>query len=190
MTAELLGWIDALSALVKTLHVTTLGRPKRIVLRAEQGFTLTELLVAVTVVGVLSAIAAPSLSAMIATQQVRTATVDLYAALSYARSEAIKRNSVVSITPHDGNFAKGYDLGAGGVVLRSELGSPTVAITAPGGIALAFDGFGRLTTPASYRLELSSTKESSLAKRCLVISSAGRPSIRVDSDHDGNCING
>jgi len=154
------------------------------------GFTLTELMVTVAIVGVLSATAAPPLMAMVATQQVKTATFDFYAALAHARSEAIKRNSVVTIAPRGGNFANGYDLQAGGLVLSSQLGSPAVTINAPSGIALAFNGYGRLTTPAAYQLDLRSAQNSSIAKRCLVISPSGRPSIRVDNDHDGNCING
>ncbi len=157
-------------------------------LRGERGFTLTELMVTVGIVGVLSALAAPSIMSMIATQRVRTATFDFYAALTYARSEAIKRNSVVTITPRSGGFANGYDMNAGGVVLRSQLGIPAVTIDATSGIALAFDGYGRLTSPARYRLELGSIPSGTTSKRCLEISQTGRPSIRVDNGHDGNCI--
>src|SRR3972149_727330 len=154
MTAELLGWVGALKAFGNALVVrirdcrsrgcslpAPVQSPSRrvpgwIALRGEQGFTLTEIMVAISIVGVLSATAAPSLMAMIAIQRVKTATFDFYAALAYARSEAIKRNSVVAISPRGGNFANGYDLDASGVVLRSQLGSPAVTISAPG-IALA-----------------------------------------------------
>jgi type IV fimbrial biogenesis protein FimT len=208
MTAGLLGWIRAVNAAAnalverirdcrsrrRTLPGLVPARsqrfPGQVALRAERGFTLTELMVSVGIVGVLSAMAAPSVSTMIATQQVKTATFDLYATLSYARSEAIKRNSVVTITPRGGNFANGYDLNAAGVVLKSELGTPSVTINAPAVRPLAFNGFGRLTTSAPYQLELSSAQDSSIAKRCLVISTSGRPSIRVDINHDDNCING
>lgn len=206
MKAELLGLVSALSASGKTLIVETHDRwsrwralparvqfpsrrvPRCIALRGERGFTLIELMVTIAIAGVLSAIAAPALMSMIQTQRVKTATFDLYAALTYARSEAIKRNSVVTITPRSGGFANGYDLlDSGGVVLRSHLGSPAVSINAPG-TALAFDGYGRLTSPARYLLELSSTQSISIPMRCLVISPTGRPSIRVDNDRD--CTNG
>ena len=208
MTAELLGWVGTLHAIAKALVLRyrdyrPLGCllptpvparsqrvPRHVTLRGERGFTLIEFMVAVLIVGLLSGIAAPALKPMIATQRVKTATFDLFAALTFARSEAIKRNSVVTIAPRGGNFSNGYDVDTGGLVLRSQLGSSAVTIDAPAGIALAFNGYGRLTTAGAYQLELSSAQNSALSKRCLIISPTGRPSIRVDSDHDGNCING
>jgi type IV fimbrial biogenesis protein FimT len=201
MIAELLG--SALSAFVRALMVAIYNRsPQKCALAAPihsrihvgrrrgRGFSLTELTVATAIVGVVSTTGAPPLISMMATQRVKTATVDLYAALTYARSEAIKRNSVVTITPRNGNFADGYDVDASGVVLMSQLGSPSVTVAAPNGITLAFSGYGRLTTSASYQLELSSAQNSGVSKRCIVVSATGRPSIRMDNDHDGNCING
>ncbi len=205
MTAELQGWIGAFSAVAKTFIAATHDHwsrrralpapvlspiPRRKIRRDEQGFTATELMVAVGIVGVLSAIAVPPLMSVIATQRVKTATFDLYAALTYARSEAIKRNTVVTITPRTGGFAYGYDLTVGGSILRSQLANPALAISTSTGTALAFDGFGRLTSPTRYLLELTSIQSSGIPKRCLVISPTGRPSIRVDNNHDGNCFNG
>ena len=200
MKAELLGLVSALSASGKTLMVETHDRwprwralPARVQLpsprvptcigvRGERGFTAVELMVTIAIVGVLSAIAAPALMSMIQTQRVKSATFDLYAALTFARSEAIKRNAVVTITPRTGGFANGYDLfDANNVVLRSHLGSPAVSITATNA-ALAFDGYGRLTS-ASYQLQLTSSQSSSIPKRCLLISPTGRPSIRVCLGH-------
>jgi len=206
MMAELFGLDSAISASGKTLNITTrrrsysrafqalvrlsgLRHAGRITLRAERGFTALELMISIAIVGVLSALAAPALTTMIQTQRLKSATFDLYAALTYARSEAIKRNAVVTITPRAGGFANGYDLlDQNGVVLKSGLGSPSVTITATAG-TLAFDGYGRLTSP-SYLLQLTSTSSSTTPMRCLVISPTGRPSIRVDSNNDLNCING
>ena len=201
--AELLGLNSAISASGKTLNITArrrsyscafralialsgLRHSERTTLREERGFTAVELMVSIAIIGVLSALAAPALTTMIQTQRVKSATFDLYAALTYARSEAIKRNAVVTIRPRTGGFANGYDLlDQNGVVLRSGLGSPAVTILGPGDVvapAFAFDGFGRLTSSASYQLQLRSSQSTSIPKRCLIISPTGRPSIRVAPD--------
>jgi len=205
MTAELLGGV----AVFCMLGIAVIGKifghaaPKAIPIaaearavaslagvRRERGFTMPELMVTVGIVAILAAVAAPPLMSMIAAQRVKTATFDLYSAMSYARSEAIKRNAVVTIAPRNGAFTNGYDLVVGGAVLRSQQGSPEVSISAPAGVTLAFDGYGRLTAPARYQLELTSGQVTTTPKRCLVISSTGRPTIQVDNNHDGNCING
>ena len=207
MTAELLGRIATFGRYAKAIIDVMLFRPSSLraatrvrsrgqegtpgsALRRERGFTMTELMVAVGIAAILMAVAAPPLMSLVAAQRVKTATFDLYSAMSYARSEAIKRNAVVTVAPRNGAFSNGYDLVVGGTTLRSQIGSPEVSISAPAGVTLAFDGYGLLTAPARYQLELTSGQVSTTPKRCLVISTTGRPTIQVDSNHDGNCING
>ncbi len=78
-----------------------------------RGFTVIELVVAMAITAILVAIAGPSFVDLIAAQRVKTATFDFYAALALARSEAIKRNTVVDIAPRNGDFADGWDIRAG-----------------------------------------------------------------------------
>ena len=66
--------------------------------RRQGGFTATEILVVLGIVGILAAIAVPSLSQMIQQQSVRSASYDLNADLVFARSEAISRATSVTIT--------------------------------------------------------------------------------------------
>ena len=61
------------------------------------GFTAIELMVVVSIVAVLAALAAPSFTPLIESWRVREATEQLQSTLSYARSEAIKRGGQVAI---------------------------------------------------------------------------------------------
>src|SRR5205814_257434 len=83
-----------------------LVRPMR--LRASRGFTLPELLIVVTVMAVMVAIGVPSFAEFIRNQRVKTASFEVFASLVFARSEAITRNTSVTLTPSGANWANGW----------------------------------------------------------------------------------
>jgi type IV fimbrial biogenesis protein FimT len=58
-----------------------------------KGFTIVELMVTLTVAGVLAAIAAPSFQAFLRSNRLTTVSNDLLADLNFARAEAVKRKS-------------------------------------------------------------------------------------------------
>lgn len=62
-----------------------------------RGFTAIELLVVVSIVAILAALAAPSFTPLIESWRVRQATEQLQSSLYYARSEAIKRGGQIAI---------------------------------------------------------------------------------------------
>mgnify|MGYP002776555428 FL=1 len=98
-----------------------------------KGFTLIELMVVIAIVAIVSAIALPSLNAFIDSTRFSAKANDLVAALSYARSEAVKRNATVSVCPSTGctspsaNWSAGWQVVANGTVLQvySALSSDT-----------------------------------------------------------------
>jgi type IV fimbrial biogenesis protein FimT len=74
------------------------------------GFTLVELLVVVTVVAILAAIAVPSFTQMIARARVGSAVSTLQAALLKARSEALKRNCSITLARSAGGWNAGWEV--------------------------------------------------------------------------------
>ncbi|HEU4621916.1 MAG TPA: GspH/FimT family protein [Burkholderiaceae bacterium] len=74
------------------------------------GFTLVEALLVLAVAAVVLAIASPNFSSLSATMRVRSTTADLLADLNFARSEAVKRNSVVAVSPLGGQWTQGWSI--------------------------------------------------------------------------------
>jgi type IV fimbrial biogenesis protein FimT len=64
-----------------------------------RGFTLLELMITLSIVAVTLTLAAPSMRQLIHATQVRTEVSRLRAAINLARSEAVIRNSSVSVCP-------------------------------------------------------------------------------------------
>src|SRR5687768_1296058 len=64
----------------------------------ERGITLIEALVVIAVLAVLTMIAIPSFSEVLAKKKVESALTELTTDLSFARSEAVSRNTSVSMT--------------------------------------------------------------------------------------------
>lgn len=71
--------------------------------RAVSGFTLPELVVTLAVAGVLTAIAIPSFTSMLASNRLGTAANAAVAALGQARLEAVSRNGAVQFCGASGN---------------------------------------------------------------------------------------
>ncbi len=65
------------------------------------GFTITEVLITVAVVGIMVSMAMPALNGYVENGQLKANTNDLYASLLLARSEAVTRNSRVSLCKID-----------------------------------------------------------------------------------------
>lgn len=66
-------------------------------MRPAQGVTLVELLVTVAIIAILLAMGAPSFQTFIQNTQIRTAAEGMLAGLNLARTEALRRNTRVSL---------------------------------------------------------------------------------------------
>ena len=77
--------------------MTTPSHPSAQVRRLVAGFTAIELMVVVSIVAILAALAGPSFTPLIENWRVRESAEQLQSTLYYARSEAIKRGGQVVI---------------------------------------------------------------------------------------------
>lgn len=122
-----------------------------------KGFSLIELLVTVSLVGILAAIAIPNFSSTILNNKVDTEVSELQRALNYARLEAINRGVSVQLRPSTDGAAWNTELK---VVLSSATGTDNALRVIPamssGGTLVAanvtvleFNNLGGLITPAS-----------------------------------------
>jgi type IV fimbrial biogenesis protein FimT len=67
--------------------------------KAQAGFTMLELMVTVVILGILLTIGVPSFQSVIRNNRIASSTNELVGALTYARSEAMKRGDAVTACP-------------------------------------------------------------------------------------------
>src|SRR5207245_8801902 len=74
------------------------------------GFTMTELMVTVAIAAILTSVAVPAFSTLIASQRAKTFSSALYATLAKTRSEAITLNGNVTLNPAAGGWGNGWQM--------------------------------------------------------------------------------
>lgn len=141
------------------------------------GFTIIELMVVVAVLAILATLTAPSFSSIIALQRVKTGASDLYIALTIARSEAVKRNANVTITPNVAGWEAGWTItDALANVLESHGPISGVTIgTVPASIV--YQSSGRISGAVAPNLTVTSAAIST-TKRCVTSGLSGRPAVQ------------
>jgi len=126
------------------------------------------------ILAILAAIAAPNMGTMVRTQRVKTASFDIFSGLVLARSEALKRNTTVTVTPVSGNWANGWTAtDSNGNTVRKQSGFTTVSITGPA--TVVFTGSGRLSGGSSPQFSLTAPDVASENQRCVKVDLSGRP---------------
>lgn len=158
------------------IHAGVPPRAARIAPRARApapGFTITETMLTVAVIVILMGLAAPGMRELILSQGVKNASFDVFSSLVLARSEAISRNTTVTVMPSGGNWADGWAIAdSTGEVLRRQDAYAQLTIAGPGSVT--FNGAGRLTTGATS-ISLMANGGRALHTRCISIDLSGRP---------------
>lgn len=152
----------------------------------EHGFTLVELLLVVVIMGILTAIAMPNFTQLIRSMRIKNASFDVYASIAAARSEAITRNTTVTITPVGGDWAAGWNVtytppSLPAVTVKTQNAFPGLAITGPA--TLVYSSSGRLATaatcpsgtPTTVCISLNATNATTPEGRCVTMDLSGRP---------------
>jgi type IV fimbrial biogenesis protein FimT len=88
-------------------------------MRTRRGFSLVELMVVLAIGAVLLLVAAPSFATLLREQRLRTASGELFGAISLSRAQALARGGTVIVTPRD---AARSDWSAGWIVFADRDG--------------------------------------------------------------------
>ena len=144
--------------------------------RFARGFTLIEMMVVVAVTGILLAIAMPSFRDLIGSQKVKSTASTLQAALLLTRSEALKRNTNVTLAPTvAGEWNSGWNISlTDGTVLSTYSAVTSVSISG-GPTSVIFQSAGRVSASVGSTFKVSSADTSAI--RCVGISLSGVPAV-------------
>lgn len=161
-------------------------RPQALTLR---GFTLIELLVTIALIAILVALAVPSLSDAALSSKLAATANRLAASATLARSEAIKRNSSVTLCISTngtscittGGWGQGWIVLAGTTVLLYEQAAPTGfninELSVPSASSLIFRATGVGSTQASFNVCRAAPNTGS-QERLVSVSATGRTSVQ------------
>jgi len=149
------------------------------------GFTLIEIIVATAVLGILASLSIPMYTTTVASNRARSAAYSLVSALTYARSEAVKRNATVAVAPVGTGWQDGWTVTSGGNTLSLNEPAPMLALTGP--IAgVSYLPTGRLNIPGNVLFTI--TAPNTGYTRCVTIDPGGRPSLAKGERNDGSCV--
>ena len=139
---------------------------------------MLELLVVLAIVAILAAVAVPSFNTLILDLRIKTMADDIYASLIRTRSEAIKRNTNVTMSPTTaGSWQSGWiiaDPNNAGSNLESHSGY--TGLTATGPTSVTYQSSGRIQGAAVPAFNISAPGGSTI--RCVSVDLSGHPYVK------------
>jgi type IV fimbrial biogenesis protein FimT len=138
------------------------------------GFTLIELLVTIMIVAILAGLASPSFNELIGTMRAKTVGTDLYAALLRARSEAIKRNASLTLSPVSGAWTNGWSLAEATSGAAIDVHGATKGVTITGPASVTYRASGRTAAGAATSFSVSASAGTA---SCVSVSLSGQPLV-------------
>jgi type IV fimbrial biogenesis protein FimT len=147
-----------------------------------RGFTVVELMITIAIAAILMGLGVPSFRAFISGQKVKTGSYELMTSLVIARSEAVKRNASVTLTPTSSTaWANGWAVTGGGATLHSQEAIQGLTITtytdstcatAATVASIVFNNTGRAAASSCYKFTADHTSNA----RCVKVDLTGIPS--------------
>ncbi|KIQ35802.1 hypothetical protein RT97_03260 [Variovorax paradoxus] len=146
----------------------------------QKGFTLIEMMVVVVLVAILTVLALPSFTTMMANQRVTSAAQELLTLLQFARAEGVYKRSQTTVTA----TGQTWQAKLGTEVLREAALSDAVTIEPGSTGGVVFESSGQARTAGggtSYVVTFSATNATRI--QCLSVSGAGL--VRLKSAASG-----
>jgi len=148
-------------------------------MKRQHGFGLLEMMLVVVIIGILAAVGMPAMQNFITNQRLKSTSSDLFTSILRARSEAIKRNRDVTISPAT-NWNTGWTIpspNAGEPVLATFTTRPSITVTGPA-TGVTFTAAGRVKGDSNPQFSISSTTGKA---SCISIDLGGRPNVQPKS---------
>lgn len=144
-------------------------------LSASRGFSFIEMIVVVAIVGILASIALPSFTTMIESERAKSVAVDLVISLTRARSEALKLNTNVTLSPVGGSWNAGWQILEPSTSAVLDNHGAVSGLTVTGPASVTYRSSGRVLSGGSFTV--SGSIAASTRYVCLDLS--GRPTIKT-----------
>lgn len=154
------------------------------------GFTMVEMIAAVAIICVLFGLGVPSFAKLLHGHKVKMISYELLTSMNFARSEAIKRNTDVSVEPVSLAWYQGWQVktAAGDILKKQDMFAHEISLV--GASEVIFKNNGRIESDENILLEVSYLDDLQATKRCMQISTSGRINLELDVNQNGNCSDG